>query len=548
MYVKSIHVREADRKQSKFLYLHIVKCKLISIIVFLPFLLLGQTPCDYDFHDLVYNKMKIDSINLIEKTESDDAFERVAAFYNLAKYYPKTDIPHLFLNHLYDTTHICFKRNSGFVGVPPPINGLFKTGDVIYLMFLKADETFLGKNQERYLQIRKDLDSILVFHPNGLYFVGYAIQLIENQDEKTYLRLKTIYEKEQNPYALIRIAEYQKEVDTAIIMDHYLVDRYSSGFTYKYKAIAKFPHPAFLPDLERNILNDPSLDYFLTNTLLQYPPSETGQTMQKVLEKISQKDSVEQRKDLNTLTKALVENYQNDYFKIIDSLVFQADFYDHKLYNFIKQHKDFEKSIDRLKTQILQGQIDLTNYRNHNLEFFINYPNDINLPVTIDEKIKQFLLNERIYSYSLIDAIESHKKKKKLIVNEITNYIQDSTYKSNTNFELLLELYRNLFDDYTIPNNDEIIEKCIYSNNPEVIKNWSFFDLSAADEQKIWVSHIIKTGTQSCELKHLVNITHILQRYNSKKIMRKWKRGIKSMNCKNHEDIEIVMAFIKQGW
>lgn len=100
---------------------------------------------------------------------------------------------------------------------------------------------------------QKELDSLLIYHPNKLSARYYAINRAE-PTENLYPKIRELVIKEKNQNALVTLAKYQKEQDIEIIKNNRSKNnKVESGYYHTYIAISKFPRPEFIPLLETNL-------------------------------------------------------------------------------------------------------------------------------------------------------------------------------------------------------------------------------------------------------------------------------------------------------
>lgn len=97
------------------------------------------------------------------------------------------------------------------------------------------------------------LDSILIYTPNNLIAKSMAINRAK-PTESLYPKIRELVIRDNDQTALVTLAKYQKEQDVELILKNKKKNKTDEdGFFYTYKAISQFPHPDFLPLLEKKL-------------------------------------------------------------------------------------------------------------------------------------------------------------------------------------------------------------------------------------------------------------------------------------------------------
>lgn len=139
------------------------------------------------------------------------------------------------------------------------------------------------------------LDSILVYTPNELSARERAISRAK-LTEHFYTRAKELVLKENNQSALSTIAKYRREQDIPLILNNKIGNKPDDGFFFTYKAIAEFPHHAFLPLLKKKLqetLDDTHYDTEwreLYNAIASYKNDTAFRLLQVPFSQVKHKD------------------------------------------------------------------------------------------------------------------------------------------------------------------------------------------------------------------------------------------------------------------
>lgn len=138
----------------------------------------------------------------------------------------------------------------------------YQTGCTIFDMMV--GDFFIELMTERYVDNnvqkmtsdqKKELDSLLIYKTNNLSARNDAINNA-GLTEALYPKIKELAIVENNQYALIVLAKYQKEEDIEIILNN-RDERYEEEnvFSSTFSAITNFPHPQFIPFLQTHLIN-----------------------------------------------------------------------------------------------------------------------------------------------------------------------------------------------------------------------------------------------------------------------------------------------------
>jgi len=97
------------------------------------------------------------------------------------------------------------------------------------------------------------LDSILIYSDSKLYAKSKAIYRAEPTDY-LYPKIRELVVENNDQTALITLAKYRKIEDISLILTNSEKSKFDEGgYYYTYKAIQEFPHPDFIPLLEKNL-------------------------------------------------------------------------------------------------------------------------------------------------------------------------------------------------------------------------------------------------------------------------------------------------------
>ena len=211
----------------------------------------GMKPKQWDnFEEL---KRKATKEELIELTNHPNGVVRSYAFWALSVD-KSVDLFQIVKKHLNDDELI--NTQFGCIG------GQEKVGDffiqIMTPQYVDLESNKLSKEEA------KELDSLLIYHPNNLSARYDAISRAETTD-KLYPKIRELVIKEKNPSALVTLAKYHKDQDIEIIKNYRdETDKSERGFYFTYSAIKEFPNSEFLPLLENNLKNTLDNTHFST--------------------------------------------------------------------------------------------------------------------------------------------------------------------------------------------------------------------------------------------------------------------------------------------
>jgi len=106
------------------------------------------------------------------------------------------------------------------------------------------------------------LDSTLIYKPNHLFSrataIGRAVPC-----ETLYWRLRELVLRDGDGAALEALAKYQREQDVELILNNCDMQTFDEGtLDHAYRAISYFPHPAFVPMLEKHLEHTLDNDHY----------------------------------------------------------------------------------------------------------------------------------------------------------------------------------------------------------------------------------------------------------------------------------------------
>ena len=200
----------------------------------------GKRPKQYD--NFVKLKTKATTEELKELTNHPNPTVRSYAFWALS-YDHSIDLLPIVLDHINDTALVA--TQFGCIGIEESVGDFFIS--VVTPRLIDLDSKKLDSVEFAIL------DSVLIYTPSDLWARTAAIVRAE-PTEGLYPRIRELVMKENNQAALVPLAKYQKEQDVELILKNLEEGELDEGsLFYSYKAITHFPHPAFLPLLEKNL-------------------------------------------------------------------------------------------------------------------------------------------------------------------------------------------------------------------------------------------------------------------------------------------------------
>ncbi|MFK7971733.1 MAG: hypothetical protein AB8F95_15310 [Bacteroidia bacterium] len=139
---------------------------------------------------------------------------------------------------------------------------------------------------------KSTIDSVLLFDKKVQLEARNALLKAIEPLDKYYERLKEIYNKEDNPAALIAISKYKKETDIPLIKT-WLSKTQTRDQYYGLRAVIHFPHAEFFPYLkhihEQEIAKPSGFSYSLNRVLylaiVQYQNRESRELIEYTLDK-----------------------------------------------------------------------------------------------------------------------------------------------------------------------------------------------------------------------------------------------------------------------
>ena len=196
----------------------------------------GMRPKQYDN----FEKLKeiASKEELVELTNHPNGVVRCYAFWALS-YDKSVDLFPIVLNHINDDKLV--KTQFGCIGGQEMVGDFFI--NVAYHQYVDLESTKFDSIQ------REKLDSILIYSNSKLYARSSAIYKAK-PTESLYPKIRELYTKNNDQYALVTLAKYRKTEDIQLILNNKVEN---DEYFYMYKAIQEFPHEDFLPLLERNL-------------------------------------------------------------------------------------------------------------------------------------------------------------------------------------------------------------------------------------------------------------------------------------------------------
>jgi len=200
----------------------------------------GVKPAQYDnFMEL---RKKATTPELIELTDHPNATVRCYAFWALT-YDSTINLFPIVLDHIGDSATVETQFGCTIMGE--------RVGD-FFISMVTPQYNDPEANKLDSIQLAA-LDSALIFSSNELWAKSTAIRRVE-PTENMYPKIRELVVNEQHPQALVTLAKYQREQDVQLILNFQEQHRFKeNGFGSTYRAISLFPHPDFMPLLEKNL-------------------------------------------------------------------------------------------------------------------------------------------------------------------------------------------------------------------------------------------------------------------------------------------------------
>lgn len=206
----------------------------------------GARTAQYD--NFIKLKKNATTSELIDLTNHRNPTVRCYAFWALAENHA-VDLYPIILNHINDNELV--ETLFGCIG------GIERVGD----FFINVVTNWYTSTKLDLAQFAM-LDSILIYTSNDLSAKSAAIRRI-GLIEPHYAQIRELVIRNNDQAALVALAKYQKEQDIGLIFNNRADDHLDEdGFFHTYEAISYFPHPQFLPLLEKNLLETLDNDHY----------------------------------------------------------------------------------------------------------------------------------------------------------------------------------------------------------------------------------------------------------------------------------------------
>ena len=200
----------------------------------------GTRPPQYDN----FEKLKeiASKEELLELTNHPNGVVRCYSFWALS-YDKSIDLFPILINHINDYEVV--NTQFGCIGSQEMVGDFFisvATPRYVDLESKKLDS----------IQFLK-LDSVLIYSNTKLYAKSNAINRAE-PTEFLYPKIRDLVVENNDQSALVTLAKYNKPNDVSLILTNREDSKFDEGgYFYTYKAIQEFPHPDFMPLLEKNL-------------------------------------------------------------------------------------------------------------------------------------------------------------------------------------------------------------------------------------------------------------------------------------------------------
>ena len=200
----------------------------------------GERPKQYDNFEKLKEKASTEELKAL--TNHPNPTVRCYAFWALSHDH-SVDLFPIIMDHINDDEMV--STQFGCIGYAQQVGDFFigvVTPNLIDLDSKKLDSLQLVTR-----------DSILIYTSNETYAKSVAIRNAE-PTAQLYPKLRALVTAHNDQEALVSLAKYQKEQDIELILNNRAESPFKEGgFFHTYRAISHFPHPHFLPLLEKNL-------------------------------------------------------------------------------------------------------------------------------------------------------------------------------------------------------------------------------------------------------------------------------------------------------
>lgn len=196
----------------------------------------GVQPKQFD--NFIELERKASKNELIALTDHSNGVVRCYAFWALS-HDSTIDLFPIVLKHVNDKELV--STQFGCIGSAE------KVGDFIINVVTPNYVDLYSKKLDS-LQFLK-LDSILIHSNSELEAKSTAISRAKQTDD-LYNIVRTLVTENKDPSAIVTLAKYQRKQDIPLILN----SKYEDGYYFTFQAIKEFPDPAFLPFLEKNMV------------------------------------------------------------------------------------------------------------------------------------------------------------------------------------------------------------------------------------------------------------------------------------------------------
>lgn len=421
----------------------------------------GMRPEQYD--NFVELERKATKSELTELTNHPNGVVRCYAFWGLSHDTTANLFP-IIVKHINDSSSI--STLFGCIQSRERVGDFFI--DVATPQYVDLNSKKLTPSEYEYL------DSILIYKPNALHAKEDAITRAK-LTERFYKRIKELVLQENNQYALVMLAKFQRGQDIPLILDNKVREGRHDQLFFTYRAISQFPHPAFLPLLKKSLYDAINKGSWSTEWRELYRAiasfkNDTALQLLKVPFIQTKYENIKQY-HIDFIFEAAQEFYTPIYDELLWEMWENEKKINSNVFNLLYP-KNQEKAFELTKKTIQNAG----DFYYLNTESYIDNENPVNL---IDIMLDTILVKDKKYAIQLIN-----KNVKEINVHQFPTFadkalkIKDSSFVTSLLYRLEEEdnpyIYLKAtevliaFKDKEI--NKQIVE--VSKRNPSLRKDW----------------------------------------------------------------------------
>ncbi len=406
----------------------------------------------YNLHDyyLCQEFSKKASLNeLLELTNHPNSIVRSFSFYLLSMN-DSVDLFPIIINHFNDNVPIRIIENCviQWVSQNYTVSDFFI--ELTTCHFYKK-HTKLASSQIEFI------DSLLIYNSKEKYSRYYALQRVKPVENK-YKRIKQIYKRENDGFALVALAKYKKVQDIPIILNSIYRNEQNT-----FLAISYFPNQAFMP-LLRDKVNMLHFDMFTDSeknfymALASYKNKEANELLSIILKKIQ--NTKDLKYNINYILDAVECNIDENYVEIMYEL-WKYHYITPDIFRFLNtkdSNRTFEFAKESLKDSIVLIDRNYHDNRKDTLLFLM-----LDLIKKRDSLLGIEIINNQIKNVQFFTfpffVKEALILKNPTFVQPLLNVLQDDEHR---------EFYDVVIEALVSYNNSEINKKLIEIKNKKV--------------------------------------------------------------------------------